>query len=119
MTKYSLRDGSTGDVIDKINEAVSGKVSADQVGNFVMKNAGNLVGGSNSPATSPAPPINTAQSTDNTTESMTKHAIPVAVGGATTLGIKYGLKKGWGMALAGGVLTGAAAHYIKNKQETV
>lgn len=123
MRKYTLNDGTPGDVIDKINEAVGGNA----VGNFVMKNAGNVktedvanaaknymggtgIGAGSPPATAPA---------TNTGSNLTKHAVPVAVGGATTLGIKYGLKKGWGMALAGGVITGAAAHYIKNKQETV
>lgn len=119
MRKYTLNDGTPGDVIDKINEVTGGNA----VGNFVMKNAGNVktedvanaaknymdgtgIGTAKAPAT-------------DTSSDLTKHAIPVAVGGATTLGIKYGLKKGWGMALAGGVITGAAAHYIKNKQETV
>lgn len=119
MRNYTLKDGTAGDVIDKINEVTGGNVSAEQVGNFVMKNAGGVINGgsSSSPAISTAP--STTATAGSTTESMTKHAIPVAVGGATTLGIKYGLKKGWGMALAGGVITGAAAHYIKNKQETV
>lgn len=120
MRNYTLKDGTPGDIIDKINEVTGANVSAEEVGNFVMKNAGGIIGGGKSTSTAVSPaPSTTATSTDSTTESMTKHAIPVAVGGATTLGIKYGLKKGWGMALAGGVITGAAAHYIKNKQETV
>lgn len=119
MRNYTLKDGTAGDVIDKINEVTGGNVSAEQVGNFVMKNAGGIIGGEKSTSTAVSPAPSTTATESSTTKSMTKHAIPVAVGGATTLGIKYGLKKGWGMALAGGVITGAAAHYIKNKQETI
>lgn len=121
MKKYTLRDGSTGDVIDKVNEAVGTNYSAGDIGNFVMKNAGSVInsGSSSSPAIQSPAPTTTAVTGETTADTMTKHAVPVAVGGATTLGIKYGLKKGWGMALAGGVVTGGIAHYLKNKQETV
>lgn len=126
MKKYTLRDGSAGDVIDKANEiAAAGGGALDRFNmitgqsyssNDVANAAKNYMGGTGIGAGSPPA---TAPTTDASTD-LTKHAIPVAVGGATTLGIKYGLKKGWGMALAGGVVTGGIAHYLKNKEtETV
>lgn len=130
MRNYTLKDGTPGDVIDKMNEIAETGLGPNQIGNFVMKNAGNIktddiintaknyMGGTSIGKGTTKPPSSTETPADTSLD-MTKHAIPVAVGGATTLGIKYGLKKGWGMALAGGVITGAAAHYIKNKQETV
>jgi hypothetical protein len=130
MKKYTLRDGSAGDTIDKINEIAETGLGPNQIGNFVMKNAGNnysanelvntaknYMDGSGIGKGTTKPPGTEAPATETT--DLTKHAVPVAVGGATTLGIKYGLKKGWGMALAGGVVTGGIAHYLKNKQETV
>jgi len=126
MKKYSLRDGSTGDTIDKINEVVgAGGGALDRFNMLTGKsytandiaNAGQkIIGGTNNNAVTP--PVNAAPPTD-TNADLTKHAVPVAVGGATTLGLKYGLKKGWGMSLVGGVVTGGIAHYLNNKKETV
>lgn len=128
MRNYTLKDGTAGDVIDKINEIAETGLGPNQVGNFVMKNAGSVIdtkkkGDLTELEKTMYQNIQNGTATAPTTDAsldLTKHAIPVAVGGATTLGIKYGLKKGWGMALAGGVITGAAAHYLKNKEtETV
>jgi hypothetical protein len=127
MKKYTLRDGSTGDAIDKANEiAAAGGGAIDSFNMITGKSysskdlvntAKNYMDGSGIGKGTTKPPGTEAPATETT--DLTKHAVPVAVGGATTLGIKYGLKKGWGMALAGGVVTGGIAHYLKNKQETV
>lgn len=109
--RYStLRDG---DLIDKVNE-FSQKIGvtpddAIAMAQSKLTNAQTGNGGLNV-QTSAAP-----TTTGGTMDSIKKHAVPVGVGGVTTLGLKYGLKKKWGMSLAGGLLAGAATHFVKGK----
>lgn len=123
--RYStLRDGDTIDYLNKA--AADAGLTTGGVGNFVMRSAGNSASAEDIAkqaknymdgtgiGTGAKPPV-APSTTDGTMDSMKKHAVPVAVGGATTLGLKYGLKKKWGMSLAGGLVAGAATHFIKDK----
>jgi hypothetical protein len=106
--------------LNLINNAIDGKLpTTAEAGNYVMANAGNVQTAlAKLEAGVPPVPGATPPTTETTTEdTMKKMGVPVAVGGVTTLGLKFGLKKSWGISVAAGVLTGGLTHYFTNKKE--